>query len=163
MRKKKLHRRIPRLSFLENMIRGAIGKEYVIKHYSYGSIRTRYPDMTKIIASAKQRKCRNLFKEAVVYAKSIMKDPVQVAEWKKRIKKKHRVFNALVKFHMLKSKRKLQADMSMVNRMLNKLSIDNDQFSMQNEEKGINRKPERKCNTESQVKYQYLNVKENTT
>ena len=96
MRKKKLHRNIPELPWSLKQIRGAIGKEYVIKHYSYGAIKTKYPDMTRIVASTQQRKCRNLFIEGVEYAKAIMKDPVQKEEWLKKVRKKHRLFNYLV-------------------------------------------------------------------
>ena len=64
------------LTLLHTLIRGAIGKEYVIKHYRYGVIRTKYPDMTNIIASTRQRKCRDLFKEAVAYAKAVIADTV---------------------------------------------------------------------------------------
>ena len=96
MRRKKLHRNIPELPFSLKQIRGAIGKEYVIKDYSYGAIRTKYPDMTKIIASTKQRKCRTLFSEGVEYARAIMKDPVQKERWLKKVRQKHRLFKYLV-------------------------------------------------------------------
>lgn len=96
MKKKKLFRRIPELPFSLRTIRGAIGKEYVIKHYSYGAIKTKYPNMSNIVATRLQRKQRNLFKEAVEYAKAIMGDPVQKAEWLKKARKKHRLFNYLV-------------------------------------------------------------------
>ena len=61
--------------------------------------------MTRIIASAKQRKCRNLFKEAVEYAKQVIADPVEKAAWQKKLRKRNGVFNAAVKFYMLKEKR----------------------------------------------------------
>ena len=84
--------------------RGAIGKEFVIKHYRYGVVKTKFPDMTKIIASASQRKCRNMFKEAVAYAKTVMADPVKKKEWQKKIKIKNRVFNRIIKEYMLAAK-----------------------------------------------------------
>jgi hypothetical protein len=96
MRRKKLHRNIPELPWSLKQIRGAIGKEYVIKHYSYGAIKTKYPDMTNIIASTHQRKQRNLFKESVEYTRSVMSDPIQKELWLKRVRKKHRLFNYLV-------------------------------------------------------------------
>ena len=61
--------------------------------------------MTKIIASAQQRKCRYMFKEAVGYAQHIMADPAKKAEWLKKVKKKHRVFNQIIKYFMLEDKR----------------------------------------------------------
>ena len=62
-------------------ITGKVGKDFVIKHYKYGVVKTKFPNMTKIIASAQQRKCRNLFKEAVVYANTAYADPVRKKEW----------------------------------------------------------------------------------
>lgn len=62
------------LPFSLTLIRGAIGKEFVIKHYKDGAVRTRYPDMSGIVATPRQRKCRNLFKEAVAYAKEVIAD-----------------------------------------------------------------------------------------
>ena len=117
-KKKKLYRRIPYLPFSLTLVRGAIGKEFVIKHYSYGAIRTRYPDMTRIIASAKQRKCRNLFKEAVEYAKQVIADPAEKAAWQKRLRRRNGVFNAAVKFYMLKEKREKERALMMTNTLL---------------------------------------------
>lgn len=96
MKRKKLFRNIPELPFSLRTIRGAIGKEYVIKHYSYGAIKAKYPDMSNIIASSHQRKQRNLFREGVEYAKVIMNDPLQKEIWLKKVRKKHRLFNYLV-------------------------------------------------------------------
>ena len=105
MKRKKLYRRIPELPLLYRLVWGAIGKEYVIKHYSYGAIRTKFPDMSRIVASPEQRKWRDLFKEAVAYSKAQLADKYRKAEWKSRTKKKHRVFNAAIKEYMLREKR----------------------------------------------------------
>jgi len=85
-------------------IRGSIGKELVIKHYSWGIVMTKFPDMRGIIASAKQRKCRNIFKEAVAYAQAVIADPVKKAEWQSRIKRRNGVYNKAIKAYMLKLK-----------------------------------------------------------
>ena len=92
------------LPFSLTFVQGAIGKEYVIKHYRYGAVKTKFPDMTRIIASAGQRKCRNLFKEAVAYAKTVIADPVKKAAWEKKVKIKYRVFNRVIKEYMLAAK-----------------------------------------------------------
>jgi len=104
-RKHKIKRRPSNLPLLLTFVRGAIGKEYVIKHYRYGIIKTKYPDMTKIVASEKQRSCRDLFKEAVAKAKKVMADPVQKAAWKKKVRQKHLVFNMIIKHFMLVEKK----------------------------------------------------------
>ena len=93
------------IRLLLTWIRGAVGKEFVIKHYKYGVVKTKFPDMTKIIASVQQRKCRDLFKEAVAYAKMVYADPVKKKEWHKKSRKKHRVFNYIIKEFMLEVKR----------------------------------------------------------
>ena len=93
-----------KIPLLLTMIRGAIGKEFVIKHYRYGVVKTKFPDMTRIIASAQQRKCRDLFKEAVAYAKTVIADPIKKKEWQKRIKVKYRVFNRIIREYMIAAK-----------------------------------------------------------
>ena len=65
---------------------------------------TKYPDMTKIIASAKQRTCRNLFREAVVYAQMVIADPVLKAAWQKKLRRSNGVYNEAIKVYMLKEK-----------------------------------------------------------
>ena len=85
-------------------IRGSLGKELVIKHYSWGVIMTKFPDMSGIIASAKQRKCRNIFKEAVAYAQTVIADPVKKAEWQKRIRRRNGVYNKAITAYMLKAR-----------------------------------------------------------
>ncbi|MEO8772320.1 MAG: hypothetical protein ABI402_19635 [Ferruginibacter sp.] len=49
------------LPFSLMLIRRAIGKEFMIKHYKDGAVKTKYPDMWDILATVHQRKCRNLF------------------------------------------------------------------------------------------------------
>src|SRR5450432_4410728 len=98
MRKKK------KLPFRLRMIQGAVGKSYVIKHYKWGIIMTKYPDMTKIKASPKQRFCRCLFREAVAYAQSVIADPVREEAWQKRLRRRKGVYNEAVKAYMLKDK-----------------------------------------------------------
>jgi hypothetical protein len=85
-------------------ITGKVGKDFVIKHYKYGVVKTKYPDMTKIIASAQQRKCRNLFREAVAYANTVYADPVKKKEWWTKAKNKGHVFNHIIKEYMLAAK-----------------------------------------------------------
>ena len=111
MKKKKLFRRIPELDFMHQLVQGAIGTDYVIKHYCYGPIRTKFPDMTKIIASPGQRKCRNIFKEAVAYAKEVIADPVQKKAWQKKLRRRNSVYYAAIKEYMLRDKRKKEKDL----------------------------------------------------
>ena len=83
------------------MIRGSIGKQFCIKHYRWGVIKTKFPDMSNIVASAEQCQCRNLFKEAVAYAKTVIADPVLKREWQKKIRRRNGVYNKAIKAYML--------------------------------------------------------------
>lgn len=86
------------------MMRGGIGKQFVIKHYGKRIVMTKFPDMSNIVASTQQRKCRNLFTEAVVYAKSVIADPLLKKEWQRRIRRRNGVYNKAIKAFMLKEK-----------------------------------------------------------
>mgnify|MGYP001602188044 CR=1 FL=1 len=44
------------------MISGAIGQQIVIKQYRNGTVISRYPKKSGVVASKSQRECRNLFK-----------------------------------------------------------------------------------------------------
>ena len=61
---------------------------------------TKFPDMSNIVASAGQHNCRNLFKEAVAYAKTVIADPVLKMEWQKRLRRRNGVYNEAIKVYM---------------------------------------------------------------
>lgn len=63
---------------------GAIGKEIVYRTIKNKTFSGKYPDMSGIIPSKKQTKGRERFAEAVKFAKSVMKDPEKIAEYKSR-------------------------------------------------------------------------------
>lgn len=102
MNNKKLYRRKPELPLLLRQMKGAVGKEFVVKHYRYGAIRTKYPDMSNVVASAKQRKCRTVFQEAVAYAKSVIGDKGRKAQWQRKLRRHNGVYNAAIKEYMLR-------------------------------------------------------------
>ncbi|MEP7109688.1 MAG: hypothetical protein ABI760_16960 [Ferruginibacter sp.] len=74
--------------------------------------------MTKIIASPKQRTCRNLFREAVVYAKSVIADKEMKKEWQKRLRRRNGVYNEAVKAYMLKDKLAKERERLLTNRLI---------------------------------------------
>ena len=85
------------------MIRGAVGKEFVVKHYKGGKIVvTKYPDMSGIVASGKQRERRDLFREAVVYARWIVADEERKKAFRKTLpwKKRRYVYQAAIRLYM---------------------------------------------------------------
>ena len=78
-------------------VSGAIGKKYVIKQYKKGQVVTRYPDMSRIVPTTKQKVRRRLFARAVRYAQSIYWKRELKAEWKRKLRRPRRLFQALMK------------------------------------------------------------------
>jgi len=74
--------------------------------------------MTRIIASESQRKCRNLFREAVKWANTIMAKPEKKKKWLKKVRKKHTLFNQLIKYYMQKGKRELKNRLYLAEKMI---------------------------------------------
>ncbi|MCU7552834.1 hypothetical protein OCK74_27190 [Chitinophagaceae bacterium LB-8] len=95
---------------LLGIIRGSIGKCFVVKHYRGNKkkklkkriVITRYPDMSGVVASEKQRVRRDLFKEAVVYAQWILSDKERKEAFRKSLprKKRKHVYQAAIRLYM---------------------------------------------------------------
>ncbi|MCU7551651.1 hypothetical protein OCK74_21200 [Chitinophagaceae bacterium LB-8] len=95
---------------LLGIIRGSIGKCFVVKHYRGNKkkkwkkriVITKYPDMSGIVASEKQRVRRDLFKEAVVYAQWILSDAERKEAFRKTLprKKRKHVYQAAIRLYM---------------------------------------------------------------
>jgi len=85
-------------------ISGAIGKQLVYKQYKDGQVVTKFPDMSRITASTHQRRCRNLFKEAVAYAKAINNDPDKKKAYLKNTGENKTVFNTAISEYMRRVK-----------------------------------------------------------
>ncbi len=90
-----------KIPFGFTLIKGAIGKQFVVKHYRKGPVITKYPDMTNIVASIKQETCRQLFKEASAYAVRIIGDQGKKEAFKLRTGKNTGLYNAAIKEYML--------------------------------------------------------------
>ncbi len=90
-----------KIPFGFTLIKGAIGKQFVVKHYRKGLVITKYPDMTRIVASKKQASCRRLFKEASAYAMSIIDSPAKREVFALRLGKNTGLYNAAIKEYML--------------------------------------------------------------
>ena len=86
-----------RIPFLYTLLTGAIGKRFVIKHYKYGVVMTRYPNMKNIIPSQAQKMRRRLFRKAVKYAQAIYANPALKEEKRKMLRRPKRLFQALMK------------------------------------------------------------------
>jgi macrodomain Ter protein organizer (MatP/YcbG family) len=92
-------------------VSGAIGKKYVIKQYKKGQVVTRYPDMSRIVPTARQKVRRRLFARAVRYAQSIYWKEELKAEWKRKLRRPKRLFQALMKqYYRQLSRKREQAE-----------------------------------------------------
>ena len=85
-------------------VRGSIDR-LVIKQYSYGTVITKKPDMSKVKPSKLQKLKQSLFKAAVAYAQSINRDPKKKAAFAKKLKPGKTVFNTAVSEYMKRSKK----------------------------------------------------------
>jgi hypothetical protein len=81
-------------------IRGAIGKEIVIKQYGKKTVVTRYPDMTGIKPSKLQKKGRKKFAEAVAFAKAVINDPGRKTAYERKVKRGQTVYHYALKEYL---------------------------------------------------------------
>jgi hypothetical protein len=91
------------MPFYYRIIRGAIGKQFVVKHYKGGRIvKTRFPDMSGIVPTEKQKVRRDLFREAVVWAKWVIADEERKLAFKNTLprKKRKKVYQAALQMYM---------------------------------------------------------------
>lgn len=91
-------------SVLLKGLHGAIGKQIVVKQYGKRTVVTKYPDMSPIRPSELQQGKRSLFKEAVAYAKNILRDPDQQALYAAKVKRGETVYHFALKEYLAKGK-----------------------------------------------------------
>lgn len=84
-------------SIILHKMRGAIGKQIVVKQYGNKTVITAYPDMSNVKPSMLQKQKRKKFAAAIEYAKSIINDPVKRAAYAKKLKRGARVYNVAIK------------------------------------------------------------------
>lgn len=81
-------------NILLQQLRGAIGKQLVIKQYGDKTVITAYPDTPKKKRrSALQKLQQDEFKAAVKYAQAILRDPVKKKAYAKKVKKGQLVYH----------------------------------------------------------------------
>jgi hypothetical protein len=85
---------------------GAIGKEVVFKQYANRVVVSKMPDMSGIIPSNKQSARREIFQQAVHYAKSINRNPELKKAYAGKLKEGESVFNAALKEYLKMEKEK---------------------------------------------------------
>jgi hypothetical protein len=92
---------IPRM--LLHMIRGGVGKSFVVKRYRGGRmVVTHFPDMSGVMVTEKQRVRRDLFREAVVFAKWIIADEERKLAFRNTLprKKRKKVYQAALQMYI---------------------------------------------------------------
>ena len=80
---------------------GKIG-DLIFKNYGDKIVVTRRPDMSRVKPSRKQNNNRNLFKEAVAYAKKINRTPAMKQAYLKKVKKGQSVYHYAIKEYLNK-------------------------------------------------------------
>ncbi len=81
-------------------LQGTLGKQLVFKQYGDKTVVTAYPDMSNIIPSDLQKEKRNKFKEAVVFAKSVTKDPHLKVVYAAEAKPKQTVYHCALQAYL---------------------------------------------------------------
>lgn len=83
---------------------GRVGKQLIFKTYSYGTVVTRYPDMSGVKPTMKQKKSNKLFAAAVAYAKSVIADPVRRKKYESKLPSGKTVYIAALSDYMRKNR-----------------------------------------------------------
>ena len=91
---------------------GTYNKELVFKNYVYGTVVSKYPDMSKVKHTRKQKAVHETWTLAVAYAKSIINDPVKKKAYQKKIKKGRQVYNAAIQEYFRNVKKAAKSSVS---------------------------------------------------
>jgi hypothetical protein len=76
---------------------GTVAGLMVYKHYASGTVVSKIPDMSGVKPTAKQKKEKKVFAQAVAYAKGILNDSVKKKALAKKLKTGERVYNAAIR------------------------------------------------------------------
>jgi len=89
-------------SVILHTMRGAVGKQMVVKQYGNKTVITAYPDMSNVKPSKLQKLKRKKFAAAIAYACTIVNDPVKKKTYAKKLQRGARVYNAAIKEYLSK-------------------------------------------------------------
>jgi hypothetical protein len=78
-------------------LQGTIGEDLVFKQYADKVVVSKYPDMSKVKPSERQLEQRKKMAEAIVYAKSVMRNPALNAAYEKDLKPGESVYKKAVR------------------------------------------------------------------
>ena len=77
---------------------GAVAKTVVVKQYKkYGAVLTKYPDMSKVVRTEKQKAVTSTFAKAVAYARDIISNPDKKKAFAKKLEKGVSVYHAAIR------------------------------------------------------------------
>ena len=93
-------------------ISGALGKEVVFKKYATGIVVSKMPDMSGVVPSQKQSVRREIFQQAVYYAKSINSNPELKKAYATKLGEGESVFNAAIKEYLKMEKERISDELN---------------------------------------------------
>jgi hypothetical protein len=85
-------------------VKGKMGDSIVVKQYSYGTVISAIPDMSRVKKSALQKLKQSRFADAVAYAQSIIHDARKKASYARKLKKGKSVYHAAIQEYLKKNK-----------------------------------------------------------
>jgi len=84
-------------------ISGTLGKQLVMKQYDGYTVVSKYPDMSRVKATAVQKAGRKDFKKAVAYSQAIIRDPDKKAAYAASLPRGKRVYTAAIQEYLSKN------------------------------------------------------------
>ena len=90
-------------NFILGQLRGAIGKQLVVKQYKTKTVVAKFPDMHFMKKSKLQGLYQQRFARAVAYAQSILRKPEKKKDYAKTLKKGMSVYQAAIREYLAKN------------------------------------------------------------
>ena len=79
---------------------GKIGKDFIIKQYNGNTIVSKYPDMSKVVHTKKQKKVQTKFAKAVAFAREVINNPTLKVQWQLNMPKGKTVYHTALKWYL---------------------------------------------------------------
>lgn len=89
---------------LVESLSGKVGKKVVYKTYAYGTVVSKYPNMSKVKLSTKQKRSNELFSKAVAYAQSIIADPKEKKKYESKLNPGKTVYNTALSEYLKRNR-----------------------------------------------------------
>lgn len=87
-------------NLITEYISGAIGKQFVIKHYKGKTLITKFPDMSHVVRTQKQKANSKRFAQAVAFAKNINNTPQLKMQWQQKSPIGSSVYQEALKWYL---------------------------------------------------------------